>query len=183
MEAQTSVRLLALDQASHTTGWSYFKDGQLIKHGSFTASDKEIGDRLYSIKNYILHLIDLFEINQIIFEDIQLQEDVSNNVQTFKVLAEVLGIVYELSTELNIKHLAVSSNIWKSKLGIKGMNRDQDKANSRKFVLDTYELAVTEDEADAICIGTYFFRKNTITEKKIPKTKTKSKTKGFDWSK
>lgn len=52
-------------------------------------------------------------------EDIQLQA----NVLTFKTLAEVLGVLYELFTELKIPHSAVLSTVWKSSLGIKGKDR------------------------------------------------------------
>jgi hypothetical protein len=33
-----------------------------------------------------------------------LQGNIGNNVATFKALAEVFGVVYELVTELNIEH-------------------------------------------------------------------------------
>jgi hypothetical protein len=47
-------------------------------------------------------LISDFNIDTIIYEDIQLQESANNNVDTFKKLAEVYGIISELAAELKI---------------------------------------------------------------------------------
>ena len=43
-----------------------------------------------------------YNIDEVIFEDIQLQDNIGNNVATFKTLAEVMGVIIELLTELNI---------------------------------------------------------------------------------
>ena len=92
-------RLLALDQASRISGWAFFNEGQLEAHGKFNATQEDIGERLFFIKNEVNKLIEEFNINEVAFEDIQLQGNVTNNVQTFKVLAEVFGVIYELVTE------------------------------------------------------------------------------------
>jgi hypothetical protein len=49
-------------------------------------------------------------ITAVAFEDIQMQASVGNNVKTFKVLANVYGIILELCEELQIKYKIVSSN-------------------------------------------------------------------------
>ena len=89
------TKLLALDQASITSGYSIWHDGELKAYGKFTFNDSDIGIRLLNIRNKVLELIQENDINEIVFEDIQLQTNVTNNVQTFKVLAEVFGIIYE----------------------------------------------------------------------------------------
>lgn len=159
-------RLLALDQASKTTGWSYFEGDNLKEFGKFTANDDDIGERLYFIRDKVRELINKYNINEVAFEDIQLQ----NNVGTFKVLAEVFGIIYELVTELNIPHTAVLSSTWKSTLGIRGKNRTEQKKNAKEYAQNTYNIKCTQDEADAICIGSHMVHK----KKKIET--------GFDWS-
>ena len=85
------AKLLALDQASRTSGYAIFADGELVEHGKFTFEDSDFGDRLYKIRKQVLKLIDLNNIDEVAFEDIQLQE----NVETFKKLAEVFGVIYE----------------------------------------------------------------------------------------
>jgi hypothetical protein len=54
-----------------------------------------------------------------------LQDNIGNNVATFKTLAEVFGIVYELVTELKIDHQYVLAVTWKNTLGIKGKIRSE----------------------------------------------------------
>ena len=62
-------------------------------------------------------------------------------------------------------HTAVPSTSWKSTLGIKGKDRPEQKRNAQAYVLQTYNLKPTQDECDAICIGTHYM-----------------KSKDFDWS-
>lgn len=149
------TKILALDQSSRITGWAVFEDDKLIDSGKFTVSDDDIGIRLVKIRKKVLELISQFEIDKVYFEDIQLQGNVTNNVQTFKVLAEVFGVIYETLKEIDIPNETVLAGTWKSKLGIKGTRRDEQKRNAQAYVQNTYGKKVSQDESDAICIGTY----------------------------
>ena len=40
------MRLLALDQASRTTGYAVFEDDKLVKSGTFTLRSDDVGERL-----------------------------------------------------------------------------------------------------------------------------------------
>ena len=168
--------LLALDQASRVSGWAFFKDGELKKFGKFSVDDDDIGERLYKIRENVKTLIETYDIDEVAFEDIQLQNNVVNNVQTFKILAEVFGIIYELVTELNIPHTAVLSGTWKSTLGIKGKNRPEQKRNAQAYVNTMYGIKATQDECDAICIGSHMTNKPKVS------TPLKPADEGFDWS-
>ncbi len=148
-------KLLALDQASVITGYAIFEEDRLVDYGKITLDDEEIGPRLVVLRNTIKDMIDKNNITTIAFEDIQMQASVGNNVKTFKVLANVYGIILELCEELNIKYKIVSSNTWKSTLKIKGKNRSEQKKNAQNYVQERYNVKCTQDEADAICIGTH----------------------------
>lgn len=152
-------RLLALDQASHTSGYAIYVDSKLTSHGKFTFNDSDQGVRLNKIRNKVKSLIEENKIDEVIFEDIQLQTSHSNNVQTFKILAEVFGVIYELVTEMGIPNEAVLAVQWKSALKIKGTHRAEQKKNAQNWVFNTYGIRPTEDECDAICIGAYRFHK------------------------
>lgn len=165
-------RVLALDQSSRITGWAIFDDKKLTKYGKFVASKEDIGERLYEIRDFVKKLIVDWEIDEVVFEDIQLQNNVGNNVQTFKVLAEVFGIIDELLVEINIPHTAVLASSWKSTLGVKGRTRPEQKRNAQVYVEKTYNVKATQDESDAICIGSHYLIKSN---KPIPSA-------GFDWS-
>lgn len=156
-------KLLALDQSSRITGWAVFDGDKLIAHGKISVDDPDIGERLYKIKTEVMELIDKYEITEIVFEDIQLQTNVVQNVRTFKVLAEVFGVLYETFTELEIPNEAVLAASWKSTLGIRGADRATQKRNAAEYVANTYNIKATQDECDAICIGTHYIKTNPET--------------------
>ena len=127
--------LLALDQATRTTGYAVFKNQQLYKVGTFTFADNEIA-----------------------FEDIQLQENRETkvaNVDTFQKLAEVFGVLEELCTEIDMPYQIISASSWKSLCGIKGRDRAAQKKNAQLYIQDKYNIKVAQDACDAICIGEY----------------------------
>ena len=161
------MRVLALDQASRTSGWAVFDDGKLVTYGKFTADQADVGDRLHFIRMRVSWLIDDYDIDEVVFEDIQLQGNVANNVATFKALAEVFGVLYELFVMLKLPRTAVLSTVWKSTLGIKGKDRPAQKKAAQAWVESTYGVKPTQDECDAICIGAHYVN---------------NKVEVFDWS-
>ena len=165
------MKILALDQASRTSGWSVFENGKLVTYGKFTVDDTDFGLRLQKIRNKVKSLIEAHNPDEVVFEDIQLQANQGNNVDTFKKLAEVFGVIYELLTELNISNRAVLSTVWKSKLKLlhgTGQKRESQKQEAQRWVVETYGVKPTQDESDAICIGVWA----SLTQPE----------KGFDWS-
>lgn len=152
--------ILALDQSSRTSGYAIFRDGQLYSHGTFTVTDSDIGDRLYKIRSKVLELIEDFDIDEVVLEDIYMDGQRVNNVNTFKVLAEVFGVIYELLVELQLPRTAVLASTWKSTCEIKGKTRPEQKRNAQQYVLNTYKVKATQDACDAICIGTHIIKQN-----------------------
>lgn len=153
-------RLLVLDQASKVTGWAIFEDGELKSYGKISLDDPNTDIRLVQLRQGIQTLVADYNIDEVIFEDIQQQNNVANNVQTFKVLAEVYGVVSELLQELQIPHSTVLAASWKSTLGIKGRTRAEQKKNAQLYVEQNYGIHVIQDIADAVCIGTHHIKKN-----------------------
>lgn len=152
------ANILALDQSSRITGYAVFIDNQLVASGTFTVSDDYIPDRLVKIRNKVISLMEQYNINKVLLEDIQLQTQV-NNVSTHKILAEVLGVLEELCAERKIPHELIHSSSWKSGLNIKGRDRAAQKRNAQAYVEETYKLKVSQDESDAICIGSHYTKK------------------------
>lgn len=150
--------LLALDQSSHTTGYTILKDGKIVKVSHFDINNEDLGDRLAILRNTVENLIIQNEIDEVVFEDIQLQ-DVNGNketgIKTFKILAEVFGVIHELVTEMNIPYSTVLPIKWKAHFKIAGKGRSQEKKLAQAHVLKTYGLTCTEDEADSLCIAMY----------------------------
>ena len=163
------ANLLALDQSSHTTGYTILQDGKIFKVSHFDCNDNDLGVRLVQLHDKINELIDEYHIDEVVFEDIQLQ-DINGNketgIKTFKILAEVYGVIYELLTEKKIKNTSVLPIKWKSYFKIAGKGRAQEKKLTQAYVLKNYDIKCTEDEADSLCIALYHF--NTTND--------------FDWS-
>ena len=159
------ANILALDQATRVSGYAIFKDDELREYGTIVTDDPDIGIRLGTIRNAVEKLIQENNIDEVVIEDIQLQE----NVQTFKALAEVFGVIYELVTSLKIPIEAVLSTVWKSSLKIKGKNRPEQKRNAQEWVKLNYNMKKPpiQDICDAICIGQHYIN---------------NKNNFFDWS-
>lgn len=150
------MKILALDQASRTSGYSVFDGNELVDSGKFTFEDQNMGLRLKKIRQKVESLIDQYSPDVLVLEDIQLQKAVGNNVVTYKVLAQVIGVLTELAAEKELKYELVHSSTWKSSLGIGGRTRPEQKKNAQTYVEKTYSLKVSQDQSDAICIGAYY---------------------------
>lgn len=153
------MRILALDQASNISGWAIFQDDYLEQHGKIDVSKyADIGERLHLIRQEVEHLIDDEHIDVVLLEDIYMDGQRVNNVQTFKILAEVFGVLYELCVEMEIPVYAILAGTWKSTLGIKGKTRAEQKRAAAEYVQNKYNLKVIQDIADAICIGSHYIQ-------------------------
>lgn len=150
--------LLALDQSSRCSGYAVFQDEALMASGTFTLSDSRFGDRLVAFRTKVLELISQYKVTEAAMEDIQLQSNV--NPATYKALAEVFGVLEEVFSEQNIPYEIVHSTSWKSTLNIKGSKRPEQKKNAQEYVAKTYNKKVSQDESDAICIGSHIIKKS-----------------------
>ena len=164
------MKILALDQSTRVTGWAVFADGALQEYGKFDAENAgaDIGKRLTYIKNKVKALIEKHDIQKVLIEEIQLQNTVGNNVVTYKKLAYVQAIIIQLLDEIKMPYEIVASSSWKSTLGIKGRARAEQKKNAQLYVNTTYGIKATQDECDAICIGTHYSKNSSVE--------------GFDWA-
>ena len=153
------MRLLALDQSSNVSGWAIFDDDNLEQYGKIDVSKYyDLGERLHILRQKVEHMIDDEHIDVVMLEDIYMDGQRVNNVQTFKVLAEVFGVLYELCVEMKVPVDAVLAGTWKSTLGIKGKTRPEQKRAAQEWVVKTYGKKPTQDECDAICIGAHTVR-------------------------
>lgn len=155
------MRILALDQSTRVSGWAIFTDGRLNDYGKFDVSKiYDLGDRLHEIRQTVEHIIDDEHIDAVILEDIYMDGQRVNNVQTFKALAEVFGVLYELCIDMKVPVQAVLAGTWKSALGIKGKTRPEQKRAAQVWVEEHYGIKPTQDEVDAICIGAHISEPN-----------------------
>ena len=70
-------RVLALDQATHVTGWAIFDGLKLIRYGTFTTNLTDETARIATIKNWLLSMMANWKPDYIALEGIQFQEESS----------------------------------------------------------------------------------------------------------
>lgn len=150
------MKLLSFDQATNKIGWSLFDNDNLIDYGTNDFSGiKDAEEKILQIKIWINQLIIEKKAEIFAIEDIQFEK----NKLVFKKLAELLGVIKNSFYEQEFCYFVVENSKWRSVCGIKGRKREEQKANTQKFVLNKYNIEVSEDTADAICIGYYVIKK------------------------
>lgn len=147
------MRILALDQATKTSGFSIFDENKLVKYGILTVNYKEKSpiERIKQMQSKVEELINKCNPDFVVFENVQFQ----NNFATFQQLSQLQGAIMALLFKLDIGFYIVEPLAWKSCCGIKGRKREEQKQNTREFVNLQYNINVSEDEADAIGIGVW----------------------------
>lgn len=148
---------LALDQSIRITGWSIYDDrGKLKECGKWTIpSDLPIGARLERFISYLNDLSENYNINKVFFEDIQMQ---NGNVETYKKLAYTQAMILYWCEIHNKECEILSPSHWRAVLKQEykinfGRQRKEQKQAALCFVKEHFGKEVTEDEADAICLG------------------------------
>jgi hypothetical protein len=63
------AKLLALDQSSQVTGYTVLDNGKIIVVSHFECTG-DLGDRLVKFRKKIINLIEEYDIDEVVFEDI-----------------------------------------------------------------------------------------------------------------
>lgn len=149
-----AYRVLSLDDSTTVTGWAVFDNEELVGYGKIEMTQSSPIERISALKQWLLNMIAKWRPNLIGIEDIQQQD----NVQIFKVLAQLQGVllntVYEAKIDFDVVHVAS----WRSYCGVKGRSRSELKRNAQVKIKEWYDVSVTQDEADAICMARYIVK-------------------------
>ena len=148
-------RTLALDQATHVSGYAIFDNEELVYAGIFEATKDDEIDRDLEIKNWLIQMINNWNPDMVALEDIQLQQinGKTVGVTTYCILARLQGILLATCTEQNISWVIVHQATWRAHCGVKGRTRNDKKKSMQKLIKDWYDVSVSNDVADAIGIG------------------------------
>lgn len=158
---QGDYRILGLDQATHISGYAVFNNKNLIEYGSFEATANNDIERSVQVKQWLISLIDQFQIDFVGLEGIQYQS--AAGVTTFETLARLQGILAATCVEEKVPYKIIPTNTWRAHCGVKGKSRPDRKRSMQLLVKEWFNLRPTEDECDAIGIGKYC--SDTITPK------------------
>ena len=167
-----TTRILALDAATVITGYSIYDDGVLVSYGTHKVN-KELAteERINDMKKWLIAAIEEWEPDFIGLEHIQLQTYGKGSsqfqVETYRVLANLQGVLIDTIFEACIDHDLAYSTEWRKYCGVgEGTGRENKKKQAQDKVKLWYNQDCTQDEADAICIGKYFvslLKKNKST--------------------
>ena len=159
-------RVLALDAATGITGYSVYDNEELVSYGTFKVDkDYPTEQRINTVKHWLAAAIESWQPDFIGLENIQLQQfGNSFQVETYRALANLQGVLIDTIFEFNIPHDLVYVSQWRNYCDVgNGHGRENKKKQAQEKVKLWYNQDCTQDEADAICIGKYFVHllKNT----------------------
>lgn len=146
-------RVLALDQATYTSGWSIFSNGELLRYGTFETQLSDEIARDTTIKNWLISMIQNWQPDLIALEGIQFQQNMG--VTTFEVLARLQGILMNCAYECEIPYILCHTQTWRAHCGVKGKARADKKKSMQLLVKKWFDISVSNDHADAIGIGKF----------------------------
>ena len=154
---KNGYRILAFDQASITSGWAVFDNEKLISYGKWTSEGTHSTERIGQTKYWVASMTSKWKPDLLVFEDIQLQKfgDGNEAVLTYKKLAHLQGVLKNFAFENGIPYKIVPPATWRSFSEIKGKTRVDKKKSAQLKIKRTYDVSVTQDEADAILIGAW----------------------------
>lgn len=158
-------RILALDQATHISGWSIYDGQTLIRYGTFETNQKDEIARISTIKNWLISMIENWKPDFVGIEGIQFQDESSGNkmgVTVFQGLARLQGVLMETCYAQKVDYTICPTNTWRNHCGVKGRYRADKKRSMQLIAKKWYDISLTDDEADAVGIGKYVADLNKI---------------------
>ena len=159
------MTILSLDTSSTSTGWAFFVDNIYNQSGVIDLTTKEnkklpSDDRIEKMCLNIFNLIKRYDPDTVVIEKLT----VSRNMVTVRVLAKIIGTVYAYALQNKIRYVELEASQWRASLHMqkRGRKRDEYKKLSIQYAKSVANKDVTDDEADAICIGQGFLRMNNV---------------------
>lgn len=160
---KTRYRILALDQSSRKTGYSVYDNNELISYGVFESTKYNALDRIVEVCDWMQSMIELWKPDEVGLEETQYNPR-SDGHNTFKLLSQVMGAIMLTVARNKCKVNTVLIPTWRHHCGVKGNKRVDQKRSAQLLVKKWYDITVTDDESDAICIGKYFSDNHQIAK-------------------
>lgn len=152
------TRLCTIDGSTQKTAITLFINGSYKEHILLDYSkDKDIISRFENMSKGIWEILCNYNPNIIYIEETYM----ARNAQTTKILTRLQGVVYAWCINNICEFNTILPTQWRKWLGMSQskMKREQLKEQSVKYILDNYNISVTDDEADSICIGDAVIKK------------------------
>jgi Holliday junction resolvasome RuvABC endonuclease subunit len=147
-------KVLAYDQSTRCSGWAIFDGGEYVESGvvDMSKSKLDTDERSFEMAKELWKIMRKYKPNDIILEDVQQQTSVS----VVKILARLQGMLIGHAEAHGVKvHILLPSQ-WRKAIHFNQgpkVKRAELKQQSIDYVKEHYDLALTDDESDAICLG------------------------------
>lgn len=149
------MRIVSLDQSTRCSGYAVFDQGEYITSGVIDMNKSKLNtdERSFEMAKELWKIIKKYKPEHLILEDTQQQ---NGNVKTVITLARLAGMVVGYAEAHGVKTHIVLPSKWRAALeynqGPK-VKRQELKQQSINYVKEHFVLELSEDEAEAIAIG------------------------------
>lgn len=152
----SECRMLSIDASTKSTGIALYINGNLQNTKLFISKTKDADDRVDDMISQLYRYID--DVNPAIIV-IETPVAVKQNIQTQLLLAQILGAVRGKCIENEICFCTYRPSEWRRRFdGIKPRKRVDLKQWAIDTVSDLFNIEVSDDEAEAILIGTAYIK-------------------------
>ena len=149
------MKTLVMDQSTTASGYSIWQDGILNNIGLLKNKSNE-KDKFTQMIKMLQELFKNEKPDKIILEDVYNLK----SVKTIIILARLQGFIISYCILNNIDYDVIHPKTWKSGLGITVKGSKNQKQKAIELCENNTGLDVSNDEADAYCIGFYYFNKS-----------------------
>jgi len=170
------LNILTIDASTKSTGVAVFENKELKFYDCFTASSKDVIERIKKITSSLKELLDKIDIkiDKVILEEVRPENGgFEKSIQTNRVLMWLQGqiaITVHEYYDKDVEIVYIYPSTWRSACGIqtgRGKKRNTLKQEDINFVKNKFKIDVNDDIADAIGIG-WGFLNSTTKEEKCP---------------
>ena len=148
------MRIVSLDQSTRRSGYAVFEDGKYICSGVVDMSKSELdtSERSFEMAKALWKIIKKYKPEKLIIENVQQQ----SNPNTVIILARLAGMIIGYAEAHNVHvHILLPSQ-WRKALGYSQgakVKRQELKQQSINYVKNNFNLILSEDECEAVCIN------------------------------
>ncbi len=151
-----TYRILAIDQSSRVNGYAVFDNKELVAYGKYESTKNSALERMVDLGDWLYSLLRKYNPDQVGFEDTQYNPHTGMGHEVFRLLSQVMGSMMYIVASEGIPVETVKVPTWRGHCKIKGSVRSQQKKSAQQRVKSWYDISVSDDESDAICLGKYF---------------------------
>lgn len=150
--------VLSIDQSTTSSGWciceinSNFK---VVGYG-FCKPKGTIDERILETWNFFENTMNEYQLSLVLVEGVYC----STNKKTYSNLSRLLGGLEELGNIKGVDVIIMPPSEWRKLLNVPPRTKRKElKKTSKQFVFENFNLEVSHDISDSICMALYYFLK------------------------